>query len=132
MNPVATQPIDDAAASGRDRRRELREQPRNAHAEFDGRTYRIADWSSSGVGLADYEGRARAGDRLQARIVIRSAGGGLEFGCTLLVVRHHAGSGELAAVFVAVSRQDRIRIAEHFDALENALSPRVAIHPGAL
>ena len=111
-------------SDGRERRRELRQQPVSGTAEIDGKTYTIFDWSSSGVCLSDCDRTATAGERVPTQIKIETADAQFEFASELLFVRISEDNKAVAGVFVSMPRKDRVAVTSHFEDLEQAMAPK--------
>ncbi len=111
--PAPAEPVDD-------KRRETRESPESGVIVINDRRYNIIDWSSSAVKIASFEGDPTATETLDADVEIESASERFAFHCGLRPVWFDNETGDMAAVFVMLSRESRVAIADHFDAMGKA------------
>lgn len=110
-------------------RRELRERVTSGSAMLRNIRYPLTDWSSSGICMRDYDGNHSVGDRVHAWVHIDCADTVFTFKCELLLVRLDPVQQQLAGVFVTLDRPDRVAIAAHFEALEQAVAQRAGAEP---
>ena len=101
--------------TGRDRRREFREDVMSGTVEIQGRSYPVKNWSSTGFLAAPCDCKCSDGDSVPIRFHVEVPGKSFRFDCKAILVRVDGKSGEVAGVFTMMDRETRVLIANHFD-----------------
>ncbi|WP_085902175.1 PilZ domain-containing protein [Kiloniella majae] len=96
-------------------RREGREFGVTGTVAVKGVDYSLDNWSSSGYAITGYDGPLLRGDHVDIHFRLELDGGALEFDCKSIIVRIEPDKETLAGVFVEMSPETRILIANYFD-----------------
>ena len=102
-------------ADKRERRREEREQVRDATVGIMGQTYPLKNWSATGFLAGPCDLALDEGQEVSISFSVPLDQGRLEFRCQALVVEASPETGELSAMFVMLDREARDKIDRHFE-----------------
>ncbi len=96
-------------------RREGREFGVTGDVIIEGNAYKLDNWSSSGFAVTGYEGPMLRGDHVDIHFRLELDGGEINFDCKAIAVRIEPDKTILAGVFVEMSPETRIVVANYFD-----------------